>query len=244
MEQKILDLLAKAGCKPELVAAIGESLVSYKTAIQERFEADYTAKIQQAKKVCVEETEEHKRDLARRLQVFLETHSAAIDAHLARQSALSESEAVGKLRNVKSLLEGTETNVTVNNGPTTATIEKAKHKIQQLSEERDRATAVANRQNAIAEKVLKNNRTLVAENARLKSLLGNKGAKRQPMTEGRGAPRGQRIDASRRGGNPTTTRSTLVENQTRVPAAPTKTQVPAKGFGVADIAANMDEDLI
>jgi hypothetical protein len=155
---KILELLTKAGCKPELVQAIGESLEGYKVTIREQFEADYTAKIEQAKKVCIEETETHKRELSRRLQVFLETRSAAIDAHLARQSALSESEALGKLRNVKALVEGVELNAQALNGQATAgTIEKAKHKIQQLTEERNQAVATANRQNAIAEKVLQRN---------------------------------------------------------------------------------------
>lgn len=250
--QKILDLLTKAGCKPELVGAIGEALEEYKTTVNEQFEADFTAKVEQAKKVCIEETEAHKRELARRLQIFLETKDAAISAHLARQSALSESEAMSKLRGVKSLLEGVEVNGQPDNGQATAVVENAKRKIQQLTEERDQAVATANRQNAIAEKVLGRNRQLVSENARLKSLHGGDGGAKPTVTEGRGAPRGQtqRVDGTRRAQQPATTRPTIVENQTRRPAPTpngqnnTRTEGSRGGFGVGDIAATMDEELI
>lgn len=248
MEQKILDLMAKAGCKPELVQAIGESLVAYRTTIQEQYEADFTAKVEQAKKVCIEETEAHKRELSRRLQVFLETKSAAIDAHLQRQSAMNESAAASKLRNLKALLEGVqvEQNATATNGQVTpAVVENAKRKIQQLTEERNQAIAISNKKNAIAEKVLQHNRELTTENARLKSQLGGN---RRPVAEGRGAKPNQRIDGSRNGARPTTSRPTIVENQDRRPATqpqPGNTRPASKGgFGVTDIAGSMDEDLI
>jgi len=237
--QKILDLLVKAGCKSELVDAIGEALEEYKTTVNEQFEADYTAKVEQAKKVCVEETEAHKRELARRLQIFLETKDAAINAHLARQSAIGESEALSKLRNVKSLLEGVEVNGQSNNGQVTAALENAKRQIKQLTEERDRAITVANRQNSIAESVLGRNRQLVKENARLKASSGK--TVRQ-VTEGR-----TRIDGTRRTQQSTTTRSTIVENQTRRPpvdAQPANVKTNTPGFRVADIAEIMDDDLI
>ncbi len=245
MSQKILDLLTKAGVKPDLSKSIGEALEQYKTAIREQFEADYTAKVEQAKKVCVEETETHKRELARRLQVWCETKSAAIDAALQRQAAMNESEAVTKLKNLKSLLEGVqvEQNGAGQNGQVTAVIEKAKQKIQQLTEERDQAVALVNKRNAISEKVLARNRFLTNENARLKSNGG------KPVVEGRTQQPTQRIDGNRRAAAPTTSRPTLVENQDRRPTATPgqgKTNTPGgrTGFGVNDIAGQMEEDLI
>lgn len=247
--KKILDLLAKAGCKTELVTAIGESLEQYKTTIKEQFEADYSAKVEQAKKVCIEETEAHKRELARRVQIFLETKSAAIDANLQRQSAMNESVAVTKLKTVKSLLEGitVEQNGVSQNGQVPAVIEKAKQQIRQLTEERDTAVSLLNKKNAIAEKVLGRNRELVTENARLKA-QGN-GKVKPAVNEGRGAPRGQRIDSTRRANPPVTSRPTIVENQDRRPVAAPQAgrtqQVGGKnGFGIADIAGVMDDDLI
>lgn len=246
--KKILALLEKAGCKPELVATIGESLEAYKATVKEQFEADYTAKVDQAKKVCIEETEAHKRELARRLQVFLETKNAAIDAHLQRQAALNESEAVTKLKNLRALLEGVqvEPNGASQNGQVSAAIEKYKQKIRQLTEERDQATALVNKKNAIAETVLARNRALMTENAQLKS-QGNGG--KQAVTEGRVATRGQRIDGTRKAAQAVTSRPTIVENQDRRPpaqAVPGQTrQTGSKsGFGVNDIASVMDEDLV
>lgn len=240
---KIIELLTKAGCNPELVTSIVESLDEYKLTIKEQFDADYTAKITEAKKICIEETEAHKRELSRRVQIFLETKSATIDAHLTRQSALNESEAMAKLRNVKSLIEGVVevNNSQADNGTVTAVVENAKRKMQKLAEERDNAVATANRQTAIAEKVLRQNRALTTECARLKqngavvTESQHKAKSRQP----------HRIDGTRTNGQPSTTRPTIIENQTRRPAAPNTAPIKSRGgFGVPDIAETMDEDLI
>jgi hypothetical protein len=241
---KILELLKKAGCKPELVDAIGEALVTYKTTIQEQFEADYTTKVNQAKKICIEETENHKRELARRFQVFVETRAVAIDSRLKHHMAISESEASAKLRTVKSVLEDVEVIRQPDNGKITAVVENSNRTIQQLTAERDRAVEAANRQTAIAEKIMKRNRALVAENGQLRQTRVQRPA---VTTEGR-QQQPRRIDQSRRGGTPTTSRSTLVESQTRIPAQqPQPNNVRTQfgnGFAVDDIAAQMDTDLL
>ena len=77
---KIKGLLEKAGCNPELVGGICEALDSYKSDLREQFEADYKHRVEQAKKVCIDETESHKRELAKRVQIFCETKAAAIEA--------------------------------------------------------------------------------------------------------------------------------------------------------------------
>jgi hypothetical protein len=243
MEKKILDLLAKSGCNQELVAQIGESLSRYKTAVRESFEADYSAKVEQAKKLCIEETDKHKRDLCRRVQIFLETKSAVIDANLARQSALSESAAQSKLRNLKSLLEGVESNAQATNGPATAEFQQAKQQIRQLTEERDQAVAIANKQTAVAEKAIKRNRELATENAKLRT-----SPQRETVVEGRTnppvRPQPKRIDEGRSKARPQTTRSTLVEHQVRNPQPQTGTvQSRGNGYRVEDIAGQMDEHL-
>lgn len=249
MEQKILDLLTKAGCKPELVKAIGESLTSYKKTILEQTQADYAAKVEEAKKICIDETNAHKRELSRRLQIFLETKSAAIEANLSRQLALNESEALSKLKDVKALIEGVELNAPADNGQVKASIEKNNLQIQQLQEERNHAVETANRQTVMAEKAIKRNRELMRENAVLR---GNGGNKRQPVTEGRvvqnGQPQTRRIDTARRNGQTSTVRPTIVENQTRTAPVRKAPNVTSAGqpssFGVNDIAANMDTDLV
>lgn len=246
--QKIVDLLQKSGVKPELVTAISEALLEYKSTIQEQFQADYNAKITEAKRLCVEESENHKRELARRVQVFLETKSAAIDAHLIRQSAFNESEAMSKLRNIKSLTEGIEVNGSSDNGKTQAAVESAQLKIKQLTEERDHAVEQANRQTELADKVLKRNRTLTTENRQLKTGTQNSGRQPTTVTEGRTQNGTRRIDGSRSAQQSVTTRPTLVESQTRQQPKPNENPVRSVGqrgnFGIDDIAATMDEEVV
>lgn len=238
---KIKALLEKAGCKIEVIDSICEALDTYKVSIRESYDAEYKARVEDAKKVCVEEVESHKRELARRLQIFCETKSAAIEAQLAKQSALSESEATTKLKNIMSLLEGVEPN-SVANGATTAALKKARHQLQQVNEEKQKAVTVANRQSAIAEKALKQNRRMASEIASLKGKLT------EVVSESRAPKLGKRIDTRRSTGTPVTTRQTLLENQDRRPISKNESMIRSEpnknGFGIADIAEDMDTDLI
>ena len=235
---KIKSLLEHAGVKPELAEKICETLINYKQTLREQFEADYTAKVQEAKTVCIEETEAHKRELARRLQVFCEAKGAAIEAHLVKQSALSESEALTKLKTVKALLEGIAINGSPSGQPT-AVVEKAKKQIRLAIEERKRAVETANRQTSIAEKALKENRRLVTEMAKLK---------RSQLSESRQPATKKRLDRSRKQGKSVTTRPTILENQDpRSPAPSNQPHVTGTGtgkYGVTDIAEMIDEDLV
>lgn len=243
---KIKNLLTKAGCKPELVDSIVESMGNYKETIREQLEAEYAAKVEEAKKVCIEETEAHKRELSRRLAIFCETKSAAIEAQLAKKSALNESEAESRLQNIKDLLEGIEPSGP-QNGAITAALKKAKRQIQVANEEKKRAIEAANRKVAIAEKVMKQNRALTTENTHLKSKL--KGG--QTVSEGRRkGQHARRIDGGRQQSQkPVSTRATLLENQDRRPPRQhQQSHVTGTGnggpMGVNDIASVMEEDLI
>jgi len=239
---KIKALLQKAGVSEELAAQICESLEKYKGTLREQYEKEFSAKVEQAKKVCLEETETHKRELARRLQIFCEAKGAAIEAQLVKQSALSESEALAKLRSITEMLSGLTTDGGTN-GQSTAIVEKAKKQIHLANEERKKAVETANRQTAIAEKVLKDNRRLTTEMARLKS--GNLSESRQrPKKKGK-----RRIDERRRGGKPVSTRATILENQDpKPPARRTEPQTTGGGNGdtytVDGIADQMSEDLV
>jgi hypothetical protein len=233
---KIKELLAKSGCKPELINAISESFTAYKKSVKEQCEQDFAARIQQAKKVCVEETEAHKRELARRLQIFCEAKTAAIEAQASKQTAMAESAAQDKLNKVYALLEGIDLKGTSSKAAG-AVIEKAKAQIKLANEERDRAVEKANRQTAIAEKVLRQNRQLVTENTSLKKRADSSA----PISEGR-----KQLDTRKRSVQPVSTRTTLLENQERkTPHRDTPLiRTNGNGFGVTDIAAAIDEDLI
>jgi hypothetical protein len=239
---KIKALLEKAGCNPELTDSICESLESYKTTLRDQLDKEYAAKVQEAKDVCIEETEAHKRELARRLQIFCETKGAAIESTLAKQSALNESEALAKLRDVQSLLSGVEPNGTPN-GNATAAIKKAQQQMKVANEARQKAEATSNRQTAIAEKALKSNRKLAAQLQKLQT-EGNRS--RKAVTEGKkGGKQRRRIDQGRSKAAPAkTSRATLVENQDRRPPARPQRPESAKVFGVDQIAQDMESDLI
>lgn len=231
---KIQDLLVKAGCKPELVSSIVETLAQYKDSVREEFEQTFKARVEQAKKVCVEETEEHKRELARRLQIFCETKAAGIEAHVAKQAAMNESKAVAKLSMLANALHGYRQN-SDSNGISSAAIGKAQRKIQQVNEEKQKAQEVANRQTAIAEKALKENRRLSAQVQQLQKQINE--SKQTPVKTER------RLDESRRATKPVTTRPTLVESQDRRPVKNQPTIVN-RTVGISDIANSMDSDLV
>lgn len=239
---KIKSLLEQAGVKSDLAEKICESLANYKQTLREQYEAEYAQKVQQAKAVCLEETEAHKRDLARRLQTFCEAKGAAIEAHLAKQSALSESEALAKLKSVKAVLEGIANNGE-SNGQSTAVVEKAKKQIRTAIEEKKQAVETANRQTSIAKKTLKENRRLATEVSKLKRAM--------QLTESK-QPRGQkRLDSGRKKGKIHTTRPTILENQDRrSPAKPRQSSMTSQqggngdNYGVNDIAEMIDEDLV
>ncbi len=233
---KIKKLLEQAKVSPELAQKITESLAKYKETLREQFDKEYAAKVEQVKKVCIDETENHKRELARRVQIFCETKGTAIEAHIAKQAAISESDALSKLKTVKAMLTG----IALNEGPngqTTAGLGQLKKRLQLATESKTKALEVANKQTAIAESVLKKNRELATENSKLKKQLTTISESKQS---------GQKLDQRKRPAKPRSTRPTIVENQDRRPPAKPKPQ-PAHagtGFGINDIAGTMDEDLV
>lgn len=233
---RIKELLAKSGCKTELVNSICETMERFKNDVIEQAHADaqtqMSEKIQRVKKICVEETEAHKRELARRVQIFCETKAADIDQQLTKKSALNESQAMTRLKNIKTLLEGVKPNG-VDQGRFAAELERATRENKKLLEDRNRVMAEANRKTAIAEKALKQNRALVAENARLRE-----GA---VLVESK-KPAERRLEPKVKASRPTTTRPTIQESQTR-----NNRQLPlatGDNFSVKNIAASMDHDLI
>ena len=231
---KIKQLLEKANVSKDLAGQIVQSLINYKDTLREQFDREYATKVEQVKKICIEETETHKRELARRVQIFCETKGTAIEAHIAKQAAISESDALSKLKTVKAMLNG----IQLNEGPNgQATAQQAKKRLKLAIEGRDKALETANRQTSIAESVLKKNRELATENTKLKKQL---------TTISEAKNKGQKLDQRKRPAKPLSTRPTIVENQDRRPPARPKPQLATTGtgFGINDIAGNMDEDLI
>lgn len=236
---ELKDLLEKAGVKAEFSQKIVESLETYKTSIKESLEAEFVSKITKAKKICVEETEAFKRDLARRVQIFCETKGTAIEAQMRKQSVQNESISSGKLTKIASIVEGIELNAK-DDSKLRAQVEQARAQIKQLSESKDEAVELANKQTAIARKLLAESKDLETENVRLKKMLSA-----QTLNEERSsAPqRNGMLPRKRAPQDVNTTRPTLVENQD--PTSPAKqAAIPVKsGFNINSIAAELEENL-
>jgi hypothetical protein len=234
---KIKALMKKCGVRPELADRLCEGITKHLAQEKARLQSEFKQRQAAAKQVCLEEVETYKRELARRLQIFCEAKGSQIEHSVARQTAIRESAAQTKLRDILSLLEGVEPNGG-QNGNLQAENKKLKRQLSQLSENHRKAVEVANRQTAMAGKVLGNNRRLEAA---LQESRRNGGV----SSESRQARPAQRIDEGRQrrqSGEATTTRPTLRENQERAPRRQPAPVVP--GDGPEAIAADMSADLL
>ena len=195
---KIRELLTKSGVSEEAASKICESLDTFRTEVKEQYDAEFTTRLQKAKQVCLEETNAHKAELSRRVQIFLEAKNTAIEQSLLRSSAQRETEAAATLEKIASLVEGIEPN-----GQSCSELktELAKYRriTESIAKERDAAMQKAKRLTGISERVLAQNRAL-----------------ERRIAEGQEAPakpNGQvkRIDEDRSKGKPQTTRRTIKE---------------------------------
>ena len=80
---KIMELLKVIGGSDELVQQICEELKAYDKAIQNKYEELHKVKLSKAKAVCLEEVENYKLELSRKVATFLESKSAEIEKRLA-----------------------------------------------------------------------------------------------------------------------------------------------------------------
>lgn len=238
---KLKALAQKCNIKPELANRFFEAVKNHLATERAKDLTENKRRQAEAKRVCLEEVESYKRDLARRVQTFCEAKGGQIEQSIARQTAIRESAAQVKLRNILSMLEGVEPNGE-HNGALQAENKKLKRRMQQLASESKQAVGQANRQAAIAERVLAKNRALEGQ---LTESRRNGG---QTISETRAVRKPtQRLDEGRQrrpSGEPVTTRATLRESQDRQPR---RTTVAPRGDGdytPEGIAASMETDLI
>lgn len=208
--EKIKQLLTKSGLTDGAARKICESLEAHANRVKQQFEEEFKVRIAKAKDLCIRETQEHKRELSRRVQIFLETKSAAIQEHLTRLAAERDTEAVAKLEKIAAVTEGVELNGQSNSELQT-NIAESKRVCQHLLGQRNIAVKKAKRVQDIAEKVMRRNRIL-------ESKMGTSPSR--AITEGNGKKGlNRRLDNKRQGGKGRTTRRTLKENVDRIPPA-------------------------
>ena len=205
--EKINGLMVECGLSAESAGKICEAIMNYTGTYKATLDEQYTAKLEAARKICIEETEAHKLETSRRVQVFLEARTEQIEQSIANKVAVKEGEAMRTLTNVQGLLEG------IPAGGDLALKEsnsKLRSQLVKITEERNTAIAKANRQTEIANKVLKRNRIAESKLATIEASNKTISEDRKPAQRTT-----KRIDGERRGGQPSTTRPTIVENQDR-----------------------------
>jgi len=193
---KIRQLLLKCGMNEESANKICESFESHANQLKAKNEQDFKLRLEQAKKACLEETNAHKAELSRRVQIFLEAKNAAIEESIQKHTADRETESVAKLEQIKSLVEGIELDGR-SNSELKAEVEKLRSAVTTLSEQRDMARTKVKRVTTLAEKVLNRNKTLertLAESRsrkddkRLENVRSNKAPQRSTIKEDKNKP--------------------------------------------------------
>jgi len=222
---KIKQLLQKSGLSAEAASQVCESLDSYAAEVKQKFDEEFKTRLAKAKQVCLEETEAHKAELSRRVQVFLETKGPAVEESLARQAANRETEAVAKLERITAVVEGIQLDGQ-SNSELVVEAKKLKKLAGRLIEERDHALKSASDLRSISERLVAKNREMH------KALIEN--------PQGSDTAQRGRIDESRKGGKARTTRPTIKENVDQTPAP--ATAGPDKQLGVME-APKSPEDI-
>lgn len=233
---KIKDLMVAAGINEDAADKICESLENWKTSEKKKLNEQFKQRLDKAKKVCVEEVTDHKRELSRRFQIFVESRKCAIEESLRKQAIDKETKAVAALENVQNVLEGVSIDGQPN-GELKAKLQRAEDANRRLAEERDKAVTKATQTMELAEKALARSRKAERELQEAK----NKG---RAISEGSGNKGTRRIDESRQSGRPRTTRPTVSANQNANRPAQQQGGGGTKTMeGPAKIAQDMDANL-
>lgn len=207
--EKIKELLRGIGGSDELVSALCEELDRFVAGVHENLQSEFDSKLVKAKKVCLEEVNQEKARLAKKVEIFLESKKENMEQAAARQRAIEEAEATSLLKRTKGLLEGIE----IGDGGDSRKLQAAQTKIARLDkqlgalkEERAAAIDKANNAYTIAQKILAENRALESRKALkedglppefLEKQKGKKGSKVCAKCKKKDCPCGCEGDASK-----------------------------------------------
>jgi len=221
---KIKELLAKIGASKELVEEIVKEFDAYRVALREQQEKEFRTRMMKARDVCLEEVQTYKENLARRVEVFIESVRDRVERDVKKQVAIEESQAVAELKKVKEILGMDSGKADEEALQAVASENKSlKRKLAEITEEKVQLSKQAARSKDIAGKALKQNRALQEEISKRN-------------------PEGTRLEEDRKPeAKPKTTRPTITESQTKKPAEDQKP--PAGDPKVVEIANGLEEDI-
>lgn len=103
---KIAELLKQLGVSSEGIKQIIESLDAFQASVEGKYENQFQTRLEKAKQVCLEEVENYKIELRRKVEIFFESRTSTVNREAQRQAAIGESGANKTLRELKSLLDG------------------------------------------------------------------------------------------------------------------------------------------
>jgi len=227
---KIKELLAQIGASEELVKQICEAMEAWKKAEKTKIDEEFNARLVKARDICTEEVDTHKRDIARRVEIFLESQIASIERSAKDRMAIEESQAVNTLKRTKSMLEGIQIDSDGSDLQAVQTEnEKLRSSIVSIGEERDQVKVKYERAEKIARQSMARNNTLEEKLAAA--------SKETPVSESKGGTKldGKRTDSAQ----PKTTRRTLTESQKAGRQTIQEEAAPADEIG--EIASVIDE---
>lgn len=247
---KIRALVEQLGSK-ELTDQIIESLESYTEQTKEKFEQKYKQRLARAREVCVEEVESYKKELGRKVQLFLESRHDEIEQQIANQSAINESSADDRLTKIAAIVEGVEVQAN-DQGEMKETLAEQKEAVaalrrdcNALKKQRETLAEQAKEAKGIAEAALERNKSLEKQLSAARKKLKNA----ETVLESR-KPKKEKEESKSSDSDEAKT----LEEGKRKPASPKTTRATRKGSitknsggtsdvdGPAKIAAEMMED--
>lgn len=182
---KIGSILKSMGITEDSVKEFTTVCESWYDSEKSKLQKEYKAKLDKAKKVCVEEVESHKASLSRGIQLFLESQMEKIGKIADKQAAIAESEAVTTLKKVHNILGGLDIDSAVNAQTLQAESKKnakLKAELTSLHESLEIEKAKASKMASIADKSIARQKQLENEIGQSKKLLGE--AKEQLLRKG------------------------------------------------------------
>ena len=210
---KIKELLLQIGASEEIADQILGEMNSWHKTQREQLDEQFRGRLERAKQVCVEEVEGYKREVARKVEIFLESKTATIERGARERHAIEESKAANLLKQTKSLLEGIEIDGSEDLQAISAENEKLRHQVVSVTGERDNLQGKYKHAHGIAEKALRRNQVLESK-----------------ITSGTEKPAAER---SKKGTKLEESRSTKGQTKTTRPVL-TESQVPAKRSNKAE----------
>lgn len=249
---KIKHLLEQLGATKELTEQFMGTLKEYRENVRMEVTKEYEDRLAKAKKVCLEEVEKHKKTLAHRVQVYLESKAETIEQQISKQVAIKESAAESKLKAIATTLEGIEANSESNDADLRAAMQDVEKLKKALSESKDRIKVLeskAKRAVTIAESTVKKNRQLAtqlkeAQDKASQAISEGATPKDKPADAQTRKPKDapvvneNKTDKSKTPGKPATTRATKSSQVGNAGAAAASTG--AGDFSPDNIASMMD----